>query len=95
MVTTTGLARRRIERGIYEQRNGRYAACVMVNGKPRFYTLSATTISEARRHRELLQQDARIGELPVSPRLTFAEIADRWVADFEAEVAEGEQLRAS
>ena len=63
---------RRVARGIYQQRNGRYAVCVMVEGQPRFRTLSAATISEAQRQRALLQRAARIGELPVSPRLTFA-----------------------
>ncbi len=83
--------RRRVARGIYEQSNGRYAVCVMVDGQPRFRTLSAATISEARRQRELLQSVARIGELPLSPRLTFAEVAARWLADFEAKVTAGER----
>jgi integrase len=63
----------------------------MSDGKPRFRTLSAATISEARRQRELLQSVARIGELPVSPRLTFAEVAARWLAEFEAKVMAGER----
>ena len=50
----------------------------MVDGQPRFRTLSAATISEARRQRELLQRVARNGELPLSPRLTLAEVAERW-----------------
>jgi hypothetical protein len=83
--------RRRAARGIYEQSNGRYAVCVMVDGKPRFRTLSAATISEARMQRELLQSIARSGELPVSPRLTFAEAASRWLVDFEAKVTAGER----
>ena len=58
--------RRRVARGIYEQSNGRYAVCVMADGRPRFRTLNAGTISEARRQRELLQRIARIGELPVA-----------------------------
>ncbi len=83
--------RRRVERGIYEQPNGRYAVCVMVDGRPRFRTLGAVTLSEARRQRKLLQSIARIGELPLSPRLTFAEVASRWLADFEAKVAAGQR----
>jgi hypothetical protein len=63
----------------------------MVDGQPRFRTLSAATIGDARRQRELLQSVARIGELPVSPRLTFAEVAARWLADFEAKVTAGER----
>jgi hypothetical protein len=31
------------------------------------------------------------GELPVSPRLTFAEVAEQWLADFEVKVAAGER----
>ena len=83
--------RRRVARGIYKQPNGRYAVCVMVDGQPRFRTLSAATIGEARWQRELLQNSARRGELPVSPRLTFAEAAARWLADFEAKVIAGER----
>jgi hypothetical protein len=83
--------RRRVERGIYQQPNGRYAVCVMVDGQPRFRTLSAATIGEARRQRELLQSIAQVGELPVSPQLTFAEVSARWLADFEANVTAGKR----
>jgi integrase len=83
--------RRRVARGIYEQSNGRYAVCVMSDGRPRFRTLSAATISEARSQRELLQSLARVGELCVSPRLTFAEVSARWLAEFEAKVTAGER----
>jgi hypothetical protein len=47
--------RRRVERGIYEQPNGSFAVCVMVDGQPRFRTLKAATIGEAQWQRELLQ----------------------------------------
>src|SRR5947209_12134597 len=40
---------------------------------------------------ELLQSVARVGELSVSPRLTFAEVAGRWLAEFEAKVTAGER----
>jgi hypothetical protein len=83
--------RRRVARGIYEQPNGRYTVCVMVDGQPRFRTVTAATIGEAWHQRELLQSLARIGELAVSPRLTFAEVAARWLADFEAKVTAGER----
>src|SRR6266511_4387836 len=82
---------RRVARGIYQQPNGRYAVCVRVDGRARFRTLEAATLVEARRQRELLQSVARIGELPLSPRLTFAEVAIRWLADFERKVAAGER----
>src|SRR6266496_3195609 len=81
--------RRRVERGIYQQPNGKYAVCVRVDGRARFRTLEAATLVEALKHRELLQRVACIGELPVSPRLTFAEVAARWLAEFEAKVAAG------
>src|SRR5712691_8076378 len=83
--------RRRVARGIYQQPNGKYAACVRVDGRPRFRTLEAATLVEALRQRELLQSIAHVGELPLSPRLTFAEIADRWLAEFEAKVIAGER----
>jgi hypothetical protein len=81
--------RRRLERGIYQQPNGRYAVCVMVDGRPRFRTLSAATLSEARRQREFLQAAGRAGALPLSPRLKFAEVAERWLAEFESKVVAG------
>ena len=83
--------RRRVERGIYQQPNGKYTVCVRVDGQARFRTLEAATLVEAVRQRELLQNVARIGELPLSPRLTFAEVAARWLAEFETRVAAGER----
>src|SRR5207244_9679360 len=38
-----------------------------------------------------LQSLVRVGELPVSPRLTFAEVSARWLAEFEAKVTAGER----
>src|SRR5207247_1579614 len=66
-----------------------YAVCVMVDGRVCFRTLTAATLDEARGQRELLVVVARLGELPLSPRLTFAEVARRWLAEFEAKVARG------
>jgi integrase len=83
--------RRRVARGIYQQPNGKYAVCVRVDGRARFRTLEATTLLEARVQRELLQRASRLGDLPLSPRLTFAEVAGRWLAEFEAKVAAGER----
>ncbi|MGH3001738.1 MAG: tyrosine-type recombinase/integrase [Gaiellaceae bacterium] len=81
--------RRRIECGIYEQPNGKYAVCVMVGGRPRFHTLDAATLKDARRQRAVLRVLGALGELPVSPRLTFAEVSGRWLAEFEAKVTVG------
>jgi hypothetical protein len=60
--------RRRVEGGIYEQSNGKYAVCVMVAAKPRFRAIDAMTLSEARRQRVLLHTLGELGELPLSPR---------------------------
>src|SRR5207245_4261857 len=76
--------RRRVACGVYEQPNAKYAVCVRVDGRARFRTLEAATLVEALRQREVLQRAGRLGELPLSPRLTFAEVAGRWLAEFEA-----------
>src|SRR2546427_4925637 len=89
MPSSGGSKRVRVGRAIYRQTNGRYAVCVMVEGRPRFRTIDAGSLSGARRQRELLQSAARVGELPVSPRLTFAEVSVRWLAEFEAKVTAG------
>ncbi len=91
MPSSGGSRRVRVERGIYRQTNGRYAVCVMVEGRPRFRTIDAGSLSGARRQRELRQSAARVGELPLSPRLTFAEVSARWLAEFEAKVMAGER----
>src|SRR6266536_4539879 len=83
--------RRRVARGIYQQPNGKYAVCVRVYGRARFRTLDASTLVEARVQRERLRRAGRLGDLPLSPRLTFAEVAARWLAEFEAKVAAGER----
>ena len=85
----SGLGRRRVERGIYEQPNGKFAVSVMVAGHPRFRTVEAVTGEDARKQRELLRALGAFGELPLSPRVTFAEIATRWLAELEAKVVIG------
>jgi integrase len=83
--------RRRVERGIYRQPNGKYAVCFMLAGKPRFRTV-AGNLDSARRQRELLVAAAEAGALlAVSPRLRFATVADRWLTRFEAKVAAGQR----
>lgn len=89
MDTSNRYVRRRVERGIYVQPNGKYAVCVMVAGRARFRTVDAASLSEARQQRALLQTFGGLGELPLSPRLTFGEVAARWLADFEVKVAAG------
>ena len=91
-MASSGDSRRvRVERGIYRQPNGKYAVCVRVDGRARFRTLEAATLAEARRQRELLQEAGRGGLLPLSPRLTFGEVAGRWLAEFEAKASAGER----
>jgi len=89
MATTSPWRRARVERGVYLQPNGKYTVCVRIGGKPRFRTVAALTVAEARRERALLIAAARSGELVLTPSLTFAEVAARWLADFEAKVAAG------
>jgi integrase len=91
MTRSGGRRRMRVERGIYRQANGRYAVCVMVEGRPRFRTVDSVTLAEARDERELLQIAAARGELPLSPRMTFEAVAARWLAEFEARVGAGER----
>jgi integrase len=88
---SSGSRRVRVERGIYEQPNGKYAVCVRVDGRARFRTVGAATLVEAVRQRELLRSAGQLGDLPLSPRLTFAEIAGRWLAEFEAKAAAGQR----
>jgi hypothetical protein len=91
MPSNGGSRRVRVERGIYRQKNGKYAVCVRVDGRARFRTLQAATLVEARAQREVLQRAGRLGDLPLSPRLTFAEVSGRWLAEFEAKVTAGER----
>jgi hypothetical protein len=77
MATRSPWRRTRIERGVYMQPNGKYTVCVRVGGKPRFRTVDAATVAEARRQRLLLTAAARSGELVLTPTVTFAEVAAR------------------
>ena len=52
MPSNGGSRRVRVERGIYRQENGRFAVCVMVERRPRFRTIDAGSLSEARVQRE-------------------------------------------
>jgi integrase len=62
----------------------------MANGKPRFKTIGSK-LTEARRHRDLLNAAAHKGELVTPLKLTFHEVADAWLNGFAAEVAAGEK----
>jgi len=91
MPSSGGSRRVRVARGIYQQPNGKYAVCVRVDGRARFRTVEAATLLEAVRQRDLLQSSGQLGDLPLSPRLTFAEVAGRWLAEFEAKVTAGQR----
>jgi integrase len=84
------MRRTRVERGIYRQTNGRYGVYVVVGGKPRFKTVGPK-LSEARRQRDVLSARAQRGELPRPTRMTFRELAETWIENFEALVASGER----
>jgi integrase len=83
-------ARVRVERGIYRQRNGKYAVCWRHAGRLRVRTVGFD-VAEARRARLALIAATREGKLPVSPRLRFEAVAGWWLDRFEAKVAAGER----
>ena len=77
--------RRRVARGIYEQPNGR--VCRLRDGR-RTAALSHARCDDGRRGPEAARtapEHARSGELPVSPRLTFAEVAAPLARRFRGE----------
>ena len=84
------MKRRRVERGIYRQQNGCYGVYVMVAGKPRFKAVGPR-LAEARRQRQLLSAKAQTGQLAAPNRTSFAELAETWLAGFEAQVEAGER----
>jgi integrase len=84
------MRRTRVERGIYRQANGHYAVCVRIDGTFHWKTVG-TKLAEARRQRELMSAKAQRGELAAPTKLTLAELAETWIAGFEAQVAAGER----
>ncbi len=64
----------RVERGIYRQTNGKYAVCVMIDGRPSLRTVTGD-LEQARIERELLREAAHNGLLTLWPRLTFGAVA--------------------
>jgi integrase len=87
---SSGPGRVRVERGIYRQRNGKYAVCWRHAGRLRFRTVGFD-LAAARRERLALIAATREGKLPVSPRLRFETVAGWWLERFEAKVAAGER----
>jgi integrase len=86
---SSGPGRARVERGIYRQPNGKYAACWRHTGRLRFRTVGFD-LAEARRERLALIAATRAGTVPVAPRLRF-ETAGWWLDRFEAKVVAGER----
>jgi hypothetical protein len=82
--------RLRVERGIYQQPNGRYAVCFMVDGRPRFRTVGFD-LDAAREERAALIEAGRWGMVPVEPQLRFGRVAGWWIARYERKVAAGER----
>jgi hypothetical protein len=76
------------ERGIYRQRNGKFAVCWRHAGRLRFRTVGFD-VAEARRERLALIAATPEGKAPVSPRLRFETVAGQWLERFEAKVAAG------
>jgi integrase len=87
---SSGPRRVRVERGIYRQRNGKYAVCWRHAGRLRFRTVGFD-LAEARRERLVLVAATCEGKVPVSPRLRFETVAGWWLDRFEAKVVAGER----
>jgi hypothetical protein len=85
MRSASSSRRARVGRGIYRQPKGKYAVCCRRAGTLRFRT--GFDLAEAREQRAKLIAAAESGVVPVSPRLRFDTVADRWLERFEAEVA--------
>jgi Phage integrase, N-terminal SAM-like domain len=82
--------RMRVERGIYRQRNGKYAVCFMLDGKPRLRTVGYD-LDVARAERRAFIEAARWGVIAAAPRLRFDTVAEWWVGRFARKVATGER----
>lgn len=82
--------RMRVERGIYRQRNGKYAVCFMLDGRPRFRTVGYD-LDVARAERRAFIEAARWGVIAAAPRLRFDTVAEWWVGRFARKVASGER----
>lgn len=84
------MKRQRVERGIYKQANGTYGVYLLVDGKPRYQTVG-NKLAEARRQRDQLSAQAQTGQLAPPSRLTFAQLSETWLRDFESLVLAGER----
>lgn len=80
----------RVEPGIYQQPNGKYAVCFMVNGRPRFRTVGYD-LDAARIERAAYIDATRWGIAPAAPQLRFARVAGWWAERYERRVEAGER----
>jgi integrase len=83
-------ARVRVARGVYRQRNGKYAVCFMLDGRPTFRTVGYE-LEFARQERQAFVEAARWGVVAGTPRLRFGHVAGWWMERFERRVATGER----
>jgi len=86
--------RQRVERGIYRQRNGNYAVCVVQARRVLFRTIGPG-LAAARVARHELAAAALRRELPLSPRTLFKTVAARWLEGFETKLAAGERRQST
>jgi integrase len=87
-------SRVRVEQGIYQQPNGKYAVCFMAGGRPRFRTVGYD-IEEARAERSLFIESIRAGVPLATPELRFARVAGWWIERYEIRVEAGERRERS
>jgi integrase len=82
--------RTRVEQGIYQQPNGKYAVCFMSGGRPRFRTVGYD-LEAARAERAAFIDATRWGVVPAAPQLRFARVAGWWAERYERRVEAGER----
>ena len=80
----------RVEQGIYQQPNGKYAVCFMVDGRPRFRTVGYD-LDAARIERAAYIDATRWGISLAAPQLRFARVAGWWAERYERRVEAGER----
>jgi integrase len=80
----------RVERGIYQQANGKYVVCFMLDGRPRFRTVGSD-LELARAQRLSFMRAARFGVIAAAPRLRLETVAGWWLERYERRVDSGER----
>jgi integrase len=80
----------RVERGIYQQANGKYVVCFMLDGRPRFRTVGSD-LELARAQRLSFMRAARFGVIAAAPRLRLETVAGWWLERYARRVDSGER----